>query len=62
MTLTNIAVILLALSCIINSINLGILRREITRIYSDLFDITEALNNLAKEKDENKKKKRQFKA
>lgn len=53
MTLTNIAVILLALSCIINSINLGILRREITRIYSDLFDITEALNNLAKEKDEN---------
>ena len=54
-TLTNIAVILLALSCIINSINLGILRREITRIYSDLFDITEALNNLAQEKDENKK-------
>lgn len=54
MTLTNIAVILLAISCIINSINLGRLRREITLIYSDLFDITEALNNLVKEKDENK--------
>ena len=51
MNLTNIAVILLALSCIINSINLGILRRDNSRIWADLIDITEALNNLAKEKD-----------
>ena len=51
MNLTNIAVILLALSCIINSTILGILRRDNSRLWADLIDITEALNNLAKEKD-----------
>ena len=51
MNLTNIAVILLALSCIINSINLGILRRDNSRLWADLIDITEILDKLTNEKE-----------
>jgi hypothetical protein len=51
MNLTNIAILLVAVSCILNAINIGILRRDNSRIWADLIDITEALNNLAKEKD-----------
>lgn len=51
MNLTNIAIILVAVSCILNSITIAILRRDNSRLWADLIDITEILDKLTNEKD-----------
>lgn len=51
-----IAIVLLAASCILNTIILGDLRRDNARIWNDLVDITDALKFLLEEQKENYEK------
>lgn len=52
MIITNIAVVLLLLSCILNSILFGILRRDNNRIWANIYDIAKVLHKLTEEKGE----------
>lgn len=51
-----IAIVLLAASCILNTIILGDLRRDNARIWNDLVDITDTLKFLLEEQQENYKR------
>lgn len=48
MKLTNIAILLVALSCISNSISIGILRRDLIRIWDVLENLSENFAEIAK--------------
>lgn len=48
MILTNIAIILVGLSCILNSINIGILRRDLIRIWDVIENLSENFAEIAK--------------
>lgn len=48
MILTNIAIILVALSCILNSIHIGILRRDLIRIWDVIENLSENFAEIAK--------------
>ena len=59
MILTNIAIILVGLSCILNSINIGILRRDLIRIWDVIENLSENFAEIAKAvKEATEKKKR----
>lgn len=51
-----IAIVLLAASCILNTIVLGDLRRDNARIWHDLVDITDTIKFLLEEQQENYKR------
>lgn len=51
-----IAIVLLAASCILNTIILGDLRRDNARIWNDLVDITDTIKFLLEEQQENYKR------
>ena len=48
MILTNIAILLVALSCILNSIHIGILRRDLIQIWDVLENLSENFAEIAK--------------
>lgn len=48
MNLTNIAILLVALSCISNSISIGILRKDLMRIWVVIENLSENFAEIAK--------------